>query len=708
MKSGAWRKTIGSVVSILILSFSLTTPVFSAEGKTEKTGDTISLTEEENVTAHLNSPLESAKNGIVKLCSYFVYTDETTGDEKRELIKECTGCIVSGESGNRVIVTSYEGLVPTKRQKKKFQKKKKLEKINDVSVDYTYLHNGGENLIPFDDRKTSGDVYSSKELCLFTLSNQLEEQEAFHLGEIREIERGTEINVVEFEERSRNNQYDYESTVVHTGRVIDSYAVWNNNGENRYISHDARFSDLGGALIDTNGYLVGINSVNGEYESYSISIEEIRKILDDRKIYYKSEDKDKALILFATYRNHLIAFLQQKIQEMTQILADAEKLIEDSDYTKETIAQYQLLIDNIKSEQQGDNPIKKATELYSEDEYQDILEDLEQAEKEQIDQVTQSFIEQGQAVESYVEQVKKELKDQKKQLKKKVSKWFIAMIVLAVLDGIFAILTVFSVLKTRKVVRAYREFDEQTQSTSYRGSQPSSSTEKKKKKKKKKDKDDGLSISELIQQNNFQNNNQNTHQDHMQNFMPNNQFPQSAQGYRNSQQNYYPDSYRDNNHNELPGRSGMPVSSLSSGSRSSYDYAGMSNSYQNLGSYGNPMQQMQGGMNEEQMRFQSQRYQAALIWYTQGKKKMIAINKPNYIIGKNPDSVDCVIPGNSNISRAHVTIRWENDCYFVYDMNSVNGTFINGQRIGTNGVRINPGDQLKLANEQFQFELRIK
>lgn len=78
------------------------------------------------------------------------------------------------------------------------------------------------------------------------------------------------------------------------------------------------------------------------------------------------------------------------------------------------------------------------------------------------------------------------------------------------------------------------------------------------------------------------------------------------------------------------------------------------------------------------------------------------INKDEFVIGKNPDSCDAVISFNSAVSRTHCKIICRNGAYYIVDLGSSNGTFVNSNRIPPNQeTSIQTGDRIKLANSQF-------
>lgn len=83
----------------------------------------------------------------------------------------------------------------------------------------------------------------------------------------------------------------------------------------------------------------------------------------------------------------------------------------------------------------------------------------------------------------------------------------------------------------------------------------------------------------------------------------------------------------------------------------------------------------------------------------------VTITKENFIIGRLPDYVDHLIKNNA-IGRTHAEIVFIEGQYFIKDLNSKNGTFINEVRVESNKeYQINNGDIVKLANIEYTFRL---
>lgn len=81
---------------------------------------------------------------------------------------------------------------------------------------------------------------------------------------------------------------------------------------------------------------------------------------------------------------------------------------------------------------------------------------------------------------------------------------------------------------------------------------------------------------------------------------------------------------------------------------------------------------------------------------------LFEIKSNEYIIGKNPEKVNGVISFNKAISRVHCKISYQNEKYYITDLGSANGTFVNKKRLDSNQpYQIKNGDSIKLANSNF-------
>lgn len=93
--------------------------------------------------------------------------------------------------------------------------------------------------------------------------------------------------------------------------------------------------------------------------------------------------------------------------------------------------------------------------------------------------------------------------------------------------------------------------------------------------------------------------------------------------------------------------------------------------------------------------------------YLQAKKngmvEEIVINKASFIIGRLREQVDYVSTNNA-VGKVHAEIISRDDGYYIKDLNSRNGTFINDVRIESNKqCQINSNDKITFANSDFIF-----
>ncbi len=87
----------------------------------------------------------------------------------------------------------------------------------------------------------------------------------------------------------------------------------------------------------------------------------------------------------------------------------------------------------------------------------------------------------------------------------------------------------------------------------------------------------------------------------------------------------------------------------------------------------------------------------------QGRTVCLSIDRSPYIVGKKGDRVNGVLK-NSSVSRIHASIRETNGRYFLSDMNSTNGTYINGRRLEINEtVALEDGDRVGFAGTVLLF-----
>lgn len=86
------------------------------------------------------------------------------------------------------------------------------------------------------------------------------------------------------------------------------------------------------------------------------------------------------------------------------------------------------------------------------------------------------------------------------------------------------------------------------------------------------------------------------------------------------------------------------------------------------------------------------------------EKNDIEINEYPCVIGKMESKADCVI-SDKLVSRVHVRILYEDNSFFIEDLNSMNGTYVNGNRLRPyEKEKIEIGDIIRIAVYEYIFK----
>lgn len=81
------------------------------------------------------------------------------------------------------------------------------------------------------------------------------------------------------------------------------------------------------------------------------------------------------------------------------------------------------------------------------------------------------------------------------------------------------------------------------------------------------------------------------------------------------------------------------------------------------------------------------------------------VNQNSYIIGSAADSVDYCITRSHSISRKHACIMKFEDGYYIQDLDTTNGTYVNDIRVMPGRyMKLDPGNIIRLAEEEFEYK----
>ena len=85
--------------------------------------------------------------------------------------------------------------------------------------------------------------------------------------------------------------------------------------------------------------------------------------------------------------------------------------------------------------------------------------------------------------------------------------------------------------------------------------------------------------------------------------------------------------------------------------------------------------------------------------------EIVPIDKPEFIIGRKKDVVDYCVIDNKYVGRVHAKITLDRGICSIIDLNSKNGTYLNGHRLVSNKpYTLMSKDKVTLANFDFIFE----
>ncbi|MGN0351629.1 MAG: DUF6382 domain-containing protein [Roseburia sp.] len=95
--------------------------------------------------------------------------------------------------------------------------------------------------------------------------------------------------------------------------------------------------------------------------------------------------------------------------------------------------------------------------------------------------------------------------------------------------------------------------------------------------------------------------------------------------------------------------------------------------------------------------------QGILLYEGGGEQEDLEIKEVPFLIGSDEARVQGVIK-NETVSRIHAKITKEGEIYFLEDLNSTNGTFLNEEMLNYKvKTSLNPNSKIRFANESYRF-----
>lgn len=112
---------------------------------------------------------------------------------------------------------------------------------------------------------------------------------------------------------------------------------------------------------------------------------------------------------------------------------------------------------------------------------------------------------------------------------------------------------------------------------------------------------------------------------------------------------------------------------------------------------------MVGGANIPSVPASSPGSQGAVLVVVGGplKGQRYVVDKPNYRVGRNPSNDLCAAADDS-VSSNHASLRYENGGLFLYDQGSLNGTYLNEQRVSGTPAMVRQGDRIRMGESVFE------
>lgn len=96
---------------------------------------------------------------------------------------------------------------------------------------------------------------------------------------------------------------------------------------------------------------------------------------------------------------------------------------------------------------------------------------------------------------------------------------------------------------------------------------------------------------------------------------------------------------------------------------------------------------------------------SSMIEFEESKEQRFQLTKTVTVIGRAAGAADLVLPWNEEASRQHCAILYSQRTFFLEDLKSSNGTFVNDKQVER--VRLQSGDKIRIGVQVLVFRYRM-
>lgn len=281
--------------------------------------------------AQAEDSLAGAKAGIVEVQSGFL---DNKGNFCR--MKSGSGFLIANKTDNTYIITNCSNVTNTSYAIKKYCKRHSIDTENMQFSNYIQIVVKGDVTAEAQILIKSAE----KDYCVLSTANVASQKESLKLGD----SAGAAVNDLVYaygflkEAGAQGGSIEYSAADV---KMLQGLIIENGThaDQNTYLAHTVPTTQgyAGGPLLDADGYVVGLNCKPSEKEdtgiAYALPINEIRAVLDNFSIYYRSREIDEAYArLQKTYEecvrlHETGGYKQESVQALEQALNETEEVL---------------------------------------------------------------------------------------------------------------------------------------------------------------------------------------------------------------------------------------------------------------------------------------------------------------------------------------------------------------------------------------------